>query len=128
MDADPHVIGAYTDGLAAGVLRHQRCLACGAAQTLQRYACRACSSPRLEWRDASGRGVVHACTVVSRAPSDRYKALVPYTLVLVDLDEGARVMAHAEPGVRIGDRVAATFFEHEGLHLVRFRPLTAACA
>jgi uncharacterized OB-fold protein len=46
---------------------------------------------------------------------------VPYTLVLVDLDEGARLMGHADPGVAIGARVSAGFFEHDGRRLVRFQ-------
>ena len=111
----------FVDGLACDELRYQCCLQCGAAQKLARYACRACGSTRLEWKKSSGNGKVFATTVVSRAPSDHYKPLVPYTLVLVDLDEGARLMGHAEPGVAIGDAVVAGFFEHEGRRLIRFR-------
>jgi uncharacterized OB-fold protein len=113
---------AYVEGLDAGVIRYQACLACGAAQTLPRYACRRCGAPRLEWRDSKGRGTVHSVSVVMRAPSDDFRALAPYTLVLVDLDEKPRVMAHAQPGVAIGDRVEATFFKHGDRSLVRFRP------
>src|ERR1039457_2582363 len=108
----------FVEGLARGVLRYQRCMNCGTAQKLARYACRACGSTRLEWKDSAGGGVVFATSVVSRAPSDAYKPLVPYTLVLVDLDEGARLMAHAEPGIAIGERVRAGFFEHEGRRLI----------
>ena len=113
---------AYVEGLAASVLRYQACLQCGAAQTLPRYACRRCGGTRLEWRDSQGRGTVHAVSVVMRAPSDEFRPLAPYTLVLVDLDERVRVMAHAQPGVAIGDRVAATFFKQGERTLVRFRP------
>ena len=123
MSADPKPLSAaYVEGLAAGVLRYQACLQCGAPQTLPRYACRCCGGTRLEWRDAKGSGAVHAVSVVMRAPSDEFRPLAPYTLVLVDLDEGVRVMAHAEPGVAIGDRVAATYFKHGDRTLVRFRP------
>ena len=111
----------FVEGLARGVLRYQRCMKCGTAQKLARYACRACGSTRLEWKDSAGGGIVFATSVVSRAPSDAYKPLVPYTLVLVDLDEGARLMAHAEPGIAIGERVRAGFFEHEGRRLIRFQ-------
>lgn len=110
-----------TAGTAAP-LRYQACLACGAAQTLRRFACARCGHEHLVWRDASGRGVVHAVTVIRRAPSDDFRALVPYTLVLVDLDEGSRVMAHGAPGVSIGQPVRAAFFEHAGRILVRFDP------
>ncbi|SFP53839.1 Zn-ribbon domain-containing OB-fold protein [Variovorax sp. 770b2] len=110
----------FVEGLARHELRYQSCTACGHAQTLARYACAACGSAQLEWKTASGRATVHSATVVSRAPSDEFRALAPYTLVLATLDEGPRLMAHAEPGMRIGDRVAAGFFTHAGRVLVRF--------
>ena len=113
----------YAEGVEKHVLRYQRCAECGAAQTLARYACTRCGSTTLHWRDAAGTGIVYATTVIMRAPSDAFRALVPYTLVLVDLDEGPRLMAHAQAGVRIGDRVSADYFTHEGRALVRFRPL-----
>ena len=103
-------------------LRYQACMDCGAPQTLSRHACRRCGSARLEWRASKGRGSVFAVTVVSRAPSDDFRPLVPYTLVLVDLDEGFRLMGHAQPGVAIGHRVAADFFKHGERTLVRFGP------
>lgn len=101
-------------------MKYQACVECGASQTLERFACRACGSTRLEWRPASGRGVVYASTVVMRAPSQEFRALVPYTLVLVDLDEGARLMGHASPGLAIGDRVHASPFQFNGRTLLKF--------
>ena len=111
----------FLEGLRQGELRYQACSACGAAQSLARYACRRCGSDRLEWRKSAGRGIVYAVTVVARAPSEEWRALAPYALALVDLDEGARLMGHAEPGIAIGDRVAATFFDFAGRKLLRFR-------
>jgi uncharacterized OB-fold protein len=120
ISSDP-ISRPFVEGLARGELRYQRCADCGAAQRLARYACRACGSTRLEWKNSAGGGIVFAVSVVSRAPSDAYKPLLPYTLALVDLDEGARLMAHAEPGIAIGERVAAGFFKHDGRRLIRFR-------
>ena len=114
----------FVEGLARHELRFQRCTGCGTAQTLARYACAHCGSESLAWETARGTATLHAVTVVSRAPSDAFRALAPYTLVIAQLDEGPRLMAHADPGVRIGDRVAAGFFAHEGRTLVRFSPAT----
>ncbi|WP_312307176.1 OB-fold domain-containing protein [Pulveribacter sp.] len=114
----------FTDGLRQGVLRYQHCSACGRAQTLARYACQHCGARgTLHWRDAAGTGGVHAVTEVARAPSDAFRALAPYTLAIVQLDEGPRLMGHATPGVRIGARVRAGFFEHQGVVLIRFEPV-----
>lgn len=99
----------YAEGLAGGVLRYQRCAQCGTAQTLERLACSHCGSAALAWFAACGDGVVHATTVVHRAPTAEWRALAPYTLVLVDLDEGPRIMAHGTPGLVIGQRVRAQF-------------------
>lgn len=112
----------FTEGLAQGLVRYQRCSACGTAQTLARYACQHCGHGALAWHDAAGTGTVRAVTVVARAPSDEFRPHAPYTLVLVQLDEGPRLMAHAAPGVRIGDAVRAGFFTHNGSTLVRFAP------
>ena len=102
-------------------MRYQLCADCGFAQTLPRYACRQCGGARLEWRASKGRGTVLAVSAVMRAPSDDFRPLAPYTLVLVDLDEKSRVMAHAQRDVKIGERVVAEFFQHGGRTLVRFR-------
>jgi hypothetical protein len=113
----------FTEGLAQGVLRYQRCERCGAAQRLARYACTACGETALGWHDARGTGRVFSVTEVKRAPTDAFKALVPYTLVLVDLDEGARLMGHAPAGLAIGDRVHASVINLDGQPLIRFDPV-----
>jgi uncharacterized OB-fold protein len=109
------------DGLARGEVRYQVCANCGGVQRLARHGCRCCGSARLDWRTAAGSGTVFATTVVARAPSPAFRPLAPYTLALVELDEGARLLGHAEPGIAIGDRVTAEFFDHDGRTLVRFR-------
>ncbi len=115
-------IHPFTEGLDHGLLRYQRCEDCGRAQTLTRLACAHCGSERLAWHDAGGHGTVVAASVVKRAPSDAFRPLVPYTLVLVELDEGPRVMGHATPGTAIGDHVKAGTFSHERRSLLRFSP------
>ena len=114
----------FVEGLARHELRFQRCTACGTAQTLARNACAQCGNETLDWHTARGTATLYAVTVVSRAPSDAFRTLAPYTLVIAQLDEGARLMAHAEAGARIGDRVTAGFFMHDGRTLVRFSPAT----
>ncbi len=113
----------FTEGLLLGVVRYQRCTVCGTAQRLARYACTACSDVNLTWEDASGHGRVFALTEVKRAPTETFKALVPYTLALVDLEEGARVMGHAPPGLQIGDPVRASAFMLGDQVLIRFSPV-----
>jgi uncharacterized OB-fold protein len=46
---------------------------------------------------------------VTRAPTPEARAHGPYTIVLVDADEGFRLMAHGADDLVIGDKVRATF-------------------
>ena len=104
------------------VLRYQCCTRCGAGQSPPRLACHRCASSALTWRDSVGAGTVYASSLVHRAPDERFRLLVPYMLVLVDLDEGVRLMAHGAPGLAIGDRVRAESFTIHGMELIRFVP------
>ena len=110
----------FVEGLQKGEIRYQACSTCGAAQTLARYACRACGSKELQWRVARGTGRVYSVTTVARAPSDEFRPLAPYALAIVELDEGPRLMGHATADARIGDRVIAGFFDFGARRLIRF--------
>ena len=110
----------FVEGLQRGEIRYQGCASCGAAQTLARYACRACGSKELQWRAARGTGRVYSVTTVARAPSDEFRPLAPYALAIVELDEGPRLMGHATADARIGDRVVAGLFDFGGRRLIRF--------
>ncbi len=108
-------------GLEKGEVRYQICAGCQAVQSTPRRACRRCRGTRLEWRRSAGRGVVYAATRVEEPPLAELRPLAPYTLAVVDLDEGARLVGHAGPGVEIGTRVTVEFFAFAGRTLVRFR-------
>ena len=94
----------FWEGIAKGVLRVQRCGACGRHVFYPRAVCPYCASSELDWVDASGRGRIHSYTVVHRAPPE-YRDEVPYVVALVELDEGVRMMTRlidVEPaGMRV---------------------------
>ena len=112
----------FFQGLEQGEVRYQVCAGCSAVQSTPRRTCRRCRSPRLDWRRSAGRGVVYATTLVHQAPSVELSALVPYTLAVVDLDEGARLVAHAAAEVEIGSRVTVEFFSLARRTLICVRP------
>jgi uncharacterized OB-fold protein len=109
-------------GCAEGELRYQRCAACGATQFYPRPFCLRCGGTP-GWAVSSGRGTVYAATRVSRAPTPDVAALAPYDILLVDLDEGFRMMAHGAPGLAIGARVRLGFRRQGERALPRFEPL-----
>ncbi len=82
----------YWDGIANGKLRYQRCGACDAAIFYPRSICPACGAPDPAWQVSAGNGVVHACSVIHRAPP-AHQDQAPYVVALVDLAEGFRMMS-----------------------------------
>jgi uncharacterized OB-fold protein len=89
-DADTE---AYWRGLKDGKLLLQHCTDCGHVQFYQQAICRQCGSENIVHRAASGRGVVHSFSVVYRAPGPAFKDDTPYAVLLVDLEEGARMIS-----------------------------------
>ncbi|MBI4270975.1 MAG: Zn-ribbon domain-containing OB-fold protein [Candidatus Rokubacteria bacterium] len=116
----------YWEACAAGDLQYQWCRDCRRAQFYPRVACARCGGRALDWRRSAGCGVVHAVSVVHRAPSPAFRADVPYAIALVDLDEGFRMMANivgADPArVAIGDRVRLVFEQRGEVALPQFTP------
>lgn len=86
-----------------------RCKNCGAYQSYPRAHCSSCWARDIAAEEASGRGSIHTFSVVHRAIDTAFESLVPYIVILVDLDEGPRLTSHlinATPdSVRVGMRV-----------------------
>jgi len=102
-------------------ISYQRCGGCRHTWYFVRAFCPRCGGTEVQQHTASGRGVVQAVTIVDRAPTAEMKALVPYTLVMVDADEGFRLMAHGAPGLAIDDRVMGETVELAGRPIPLFK-------
>ena len=83
----------------------QQCGACRNAWYFHRDFCPACGHEAPATSTSPGLGVVYASTLVQRAPSDEFRAIAPYRIVLVDVAEGFRMMGHGDTALVIGDRV-----------------------
>jgi uncharacterized OB-fold protein len=118
--AIPSLAQPYLEGLNEHLLRYQHCTACARAQTFAHDACQFCGATSLEWHTSTGRGHVYAVTVVGRAPSDAFRSLAPYTLVVVTLEEGARLMGHATPRPKNRRRGDCDFFCAPGANSCTF--------
>ncbi len=97
---------AYFAHLAQGKFMLQRSSSSGRFFFYPRVAEPRTGAQDLEWVEASGRGTVYATTVVRVKPPQP-----PYNVVLVDLEEGPRIMSRVEgiapELVRIGMKVKA---------------------
>ena len=90
-------------------ITYQRCGHCAHVWYFRREFCPSCGKASPPRQQSTGTGVLHALTRVFRAPSEALRVHAPYSIGLVDLDEGVRVMAHVRDDARIGDRVRAEF-------------------
>lgn len=93
----------YQQHLDRGELAYQYSLAADRSFFFPRAVCPYSGTDRYEWRISAGLGTIYAKTVIG----PRNEA--PYAVVLVDLDEGFRMMSrvvdvHGDE-VSIGDRV-----------------------
>ncbi|HEY8547409.1 MAG TPA: OB-fold domain-containing protein [Acidimicrobiales bacterium] len=84
--------GEFYGWPAQGELRFQRCADCRAWRHLPRPRCPHCHSPAWSWERSSGRGRVFSWTVTHRALHPYFTEL-PYAQVLVEMDEGPRVLS-----------------------------------
>lgn len=111
----------YWDACAQGELRYQHCGKCGAVQRIPRSLCEHCQSQALQWKTSARQGTVLSFTIVHRAPLPVFKGQVPYAIVMVDMDEGFRVMANALPvaqqALAMGAKVSIGFTSDHGMAL-----------
>ncbi len=109
----------YQEFLAQGRFMIQRNRQTGKAFFYPRVAEPGTGCTDLEWFAPSGLGTVYALTVISQRPP-----ALPYSVVLVDLDEGARMMSRvdgiAPDQIRIGQRVKAKVIQENEQPLVVF--------
>lgn len=116
----------YLDGLAAGKLMFQRCRHCGHAWMPARSECPKCLSPDHEWIAASGAAKLVSWVVYHRAFNEAFRTRVPYTVAVVQLDEGPRMISNvigADPSALKIDQTLKLQIDREGdVFIPRFKP------
>lgn len=98
----------FWNGLAQGEMRLQKCGGCGAHQYPAETFCYECGGREMSWTPVAGEGTVYSFIVVHQLYHKAFKPFLPYTVAIVQTDEGPRMLAAmlelARP-VRIGERV-----------------------
>jgi uncharacterized OB-fold protein len=102
----------YWDGAKKHELLIRRCQDCGRHYFYPRDFCPSCLSSNVDWVKASGRGTLYSFTVCHR-PAQGFEDDVPYNIVLVELEEGIRMMSTvvgcSEDDLKIGMAVEAIY-------------------
>ncbi len=78
--------------LKDGRLMGSRCKSCGAFSFPPRADCDECMSGDFEFVELSGRSTLQTFTKIVAAPTG-FEDVVPYTVGVVDLEEGGRALA-----------------------------------
>lgn len=78
---------------ARGELRLRRCRACREWCHVPRVTCPSCAATDWSWEPVRGTGRVFTWTVVHRAMHPAFVDDVPYAVVVVELDEGPRLVS-----------------------------------
>lgn len=80
----------FWQGLKERRLLFQTCLECGGHRFPFRMSCRRCGSFEHCLTESKGSGIIHSYTVVERPLPSGFDE--PYTVVLVEVDEGVRYL------------------------------------
>ena len=83
----------YNEALKNNRLLALKCEDCGAITTPPKMVCRSCTGTNLDIIELGGKGEVVTFTTVNVAAEERENE-VPYTIVMVKLDEGPWIMGN----------------------------------
>ena len=129
IDVDDPELAPFFAGCRAGELRIPRCDACRAWNWYPPLFCKRCGAPGPRWTPVSGRATLFTWTIVHRAFLDDFKARVPYTTALVELEEDPSLRLAAglvdvdRSALRLGLPLEVVFETiDDQLTLPRFRP------
>lgn len=105
------------------------CRSCNRFFFYPRQFCPRDFSWNIEWRPASGRGVLYAYTIIHRAFQPGFET--PYVTALIEVEDGVRVMTNlveVEPDpdvIQIGMPVEVVFEDlDDGSTIPQFRPVS----
>ena len=87
-------VAEFTEFLKEGKLKGKHCKKCNTVYFPPRSECVNCMAPEsdMEWMDFSGKGKLLTYTRIHAAPTG-FEDEVPYTIGVIDLLEGGRLLA-----------------------------------
>jgi uncharacterized OB-fold protein len=117
----------YWDALEDGNLVFQRCFACSNAWLPARQECPNCLHDAWSWEVASGDARLVSWVVFHVAFHPSFKGRLPYTVAVVELAEGPRLISNIvdieDPESLVIEQALELTIEREGdMAIPRFRP------
>lgn len=121
---DDPVAGPFFEAARVGTLMVQRCDRCQALRWPPLAGCPECRHRATTWVEVPPLGTVWSFVVYHRAFQRELASQIPYTVVMIELDDGPYMIGRLQPGSRtpaVGDRAEAQFVEHEGVPSVHWK-------
>ena len=116
----------FWQSLRDGALTFQRCGACGKGWLPARAHCPGCLSPQWTRERASGRARLISWVVYRMAYHPAFEGRLPYTVAVVELEEGPRMISNivrADPQtLRIDQPLSLVIEQETGVSVPRFVP------
>ena len=108
-------------------LRMQKCTDCGSFRYPINSICPHCLSMEFEWKKLSGKGKVYSYSIIHQARHPAFAGDVPYTVAIIELEEGTRLTSNivgCKPeDVRVDMPVEVVFDDiTEEFSLPKFKP------
>ena len=108
----------------------QKCQDCDKHIFYPRIACPHCFSDKVEWVDASGKGMVYSYTVVTNNAPSAFLQDMPFVIAIVKLEEGVQMLSNivnCNPEDVVCDMPVEVTFEKldDEFTLPKFRPVKA---
>ena len=107
-DVNDPATAPFWKGTQEGKVVVQACTKCGYIRWPPGPLCNECLSSDTEWKEISPTGTLWSYAVYHRAMNPRFKDEIPYTVALVELDDGPRMygrlvanIAKVEPGASV---------------------------
>ena len=117
-DVDEPLAAPFWAAAREGRLVAQRCASCGTFRWTPSEICPECLSPDADWTSLRGTAAVWSYAVYRRAMHPAFADSVPYTVAMLELPEGIRMLgkvdtstgdAERDGELSIGDTVRAAF-------------------
>ena len=114
----------FWEGAKAHKLLLPRCSACGRFWFPPSRRCVHCLSSDFAWTESEGKGRIYSFVVFHRVYHPAFESDVPYTVAIVELDEGPRLLANivgtSPADVRCDMRVHVVFEDRDDQTLPQF--------
>ena len=114
-------VSKFWEGVNNEKLKGCKCDSCGKLMLPARMICPECGSRELTTTSYGGKGVVKTKTVI-HVPLPRFQKITPYSVGIIELEEGVSISGMLVDDPEIGENVEVVYIEDGEQKLLAFKP------